>query len=83
MFYAESSLTKIIFRFTEPTILALILVNAAVLVVQASRTLLLPSTQVPITVTGYFHAWEDFVIFALFILFTYVLYLLIRVLTNL
>ncbi|KAI9570096.1 Ion transport protein-domain-containing protein [Boletus coccyginus] len=60
----------LIHPFTEPTILALILVNAIVLVVQASRTLLLPSTQVPITVTGYFHAWEDFVIFALFILFT-------------
>ncbi|KAF8122971.1 Ion transport protein-domain-containing protein [Boletus edulis] len=56
-------------RYTEPTILALILLNAVALVVQASRTLLLPSTQVPITVTGYFHAWEDFVIFVLFVLF--------------
>lgn len=61
-------------RYTEPIILALIVVNAVALVVQASRTLLLPSTQIPVTVTGYFHAWEDFVLFALFILFTYVLY---------
>ncbi|KAG6372714.1 Ion transport protein-domain-containing protein [Boletus reticuloceps] len=60
----------LIHPYTEPTILALILINAVALVVQASRTLLLPDTQVPITVKGYFHAWEDFVIFVLFILFT-------------
>ena len=54
-------------------VLALIIVNAVALVVQASRTLLLSPTQVPVAVTGYFHAWEDFVLFALFILFTYVL----------
>ncbi|KAG8215839.1 Ion transport protein-domain-containing protein [Butyriboletus roseoflavus] len=60
----------LIHPYTEPMILALIIVNAVVLVVQASRTLLLPSTQVPITITGYFHTWEDFVIFVLFILFT-------------
>ncbi|KAF8452208.1 Ion transport protein-domain-containing protein [Boletus edulis BED1] len=60
----------LIHPYTEPTILALILINAVALVVQASRTLLLPDTKVPITVKSYFHAWEDFVIFVLFILFT-------------
>ncbi|KAF8548118.1 hypothetical protein OG21DRAFT_1489654 [Imleria badia] len=60
----------LIHPYIEPTILALIVLNAVALVVQASRTLLLPSNQVPITVTGYFHAWEDFVIFVLFVLFT-------------
>ena len=47
-------------RYTEPLILALIVVNAVALVGQASRILLLPSTQVPTTVRGYFHNWEDF-----------------------
>lgn len=63
-------------------ILALIIVNAVALVVQASRTLLLPSTQVPVTVTGYFHMWEDFVLFVLFILFTYVLYPIVGIQAN-
>lgn len=82
MFQAEPPPTKIIARYTEPAILALILVNAVALVVQASRTQLLPPTQVPITVTGYFHAWEDFVIFVLFVLFTYVSFLMTRFPTN-
>ncbi|KIJ67326.1 hypothetical protein HYDPIDRAFT_127226 [Hydnomerulius pinastri MD-312] len=56
--------------YTEPVILALIIVNAIALVVQASRTLLLPSSQNPITQKGFFHAWEDYTIFVLFVLFT-------------
>lgn len=73
MFMAEPPLAETNTRCTELMILALIIVNAVALVVQASRTLLLSPTQVPVAVTGYFHAWEDFVLFALFILFTYVL----------
>ena len=69
-------------RFTEPTILALIVVNAVALVVQASRTLLLPPDQVPVKVEGYFHAWEDLFIFALFMIFTYVFCLMMRAPTN-
>ncbi|KAH0835701.1 Ion transport protein-domain-containing protein [Lanmaoa asiatica] len=69
----------LIHPYTEPMILVLIIVNAVALVVQASRTLLFPSTQVPITIMGYFHAWEDFVLFVLFILFTYVVEALARI----
>ncbi|KAG9312660.1 hypothetical protein JVU11DRAFT_7076 [Chiua virens] len=64
----------LIHPYTEPTILALIVVNAVALVVQASRTLLLPPSQAPVTATGYFHAWEDFILFTLFIVFTYVIH---------
>ncbi|KAF8840292.1 hypothetical protein BDN67DRAFT_996862 [Paxillus ammoniavirescens] len=56
--------------YTEPIILALIILNAIALVVQASRPLLLTSGQTPITQRGYFHAWEDYVLFVLFVLFT-------------
>ena len=70
MFKPSLPLTNIIVRYTEPTVLALIILNAVVLVIQASRTLLLPPDGVPITVRGYFHAWEDFVLFVLFVLFT-------------
>ncbi|KIK93928.1 hypothetical protein PAXRUDRAFT_828487 [Paxillus rubicundulus Ve08.2h10] len=56
--------------YTEPIILALIILNAVTLVVQASRPLLLPSSQIPIPQRGYFHVWEDYVLFALFVLFT-------------
>jgi hypothetical protein len=64
------SLANIIIRYTEPIILALIILNAIALVVQASQPLLLPSNQISITQKGYFHAWEDYVLFVLFVLFT-------------
>ncbi|KAF9236771.1 Ion transport protein-domain-containing protein [Melanogaster broomeanus] len=56
--------------FTEPIILTLIIFDAIALVLQASRSLLLPPSQTPTTEQGYFHAWEDYVIFVLFVLFT-------------
>ncbi|OJA17446.1 hypothetical protein AZE42_05939 [Rhizopogon vesiculosus] len=58
--------------WTEPSILCLIIINACVLISQASDTLLLPSDQtMPSPQQGYFHIWEDYVLFGLFILFTF------------
>ncbi|KAJ3843127.1 Ion transport protein-domain-containing protein [Lentinula raphanica] len=65
----------LIYPWTEPTILLLIIVNAVVLTLQASRSLTLPDganigDALPPHVTGYFHEWEDYVLFVLFVLFT-------------
>nr|GAT59750.1 predicted protein [Mycena chlorophos] len=54
--------------WTEPLILLLIIINAIILIIQASRTLLLADP--PTVVRGYFHQWEDFGLFALFVIFT-------------
>ncbi|KAG6337188.1 hypothetical protein ID866_1902 [Astraeus odoratus] len=60
--------------YSEPVILALILATAVVLVVQASRTVVLSSNQtVPSPQKGYFHTWEDYALFVFYILFTWVL----------
>ncbi|KAG1745083.1 Ion transport protein-domain-containing protein [Suillus paluster] len=57
--------------WTEPLILCFIILNACVLISQASRTVLLPSDQaMPTPQKGFFHVWEDYVLFGLFILFT-------------
>ncbi|KAF8962909.1 high-affinity cell membrane calcium channel [Flammula alnicola] len=59
--------------YTEPGILILIMLNAVVLTVQAAKTLTLPTADgptLPPRVRGYFHSWEDYVLFALFIVFT-------------
>ncbi|KLO12110.1 hypothetical protein SCHPADRAFT_875932 [Schizopora paradoxa] len=61
--------------WTEPVILLLIIVNAIVLTVQAARSLTLPdssgdNTSRPPPVHGYFHSWEDYVLFVMFILFS-------------
>lgn len=67
-------------RWTEPVILVLIVFNAIVLTVQAARSITLPDATdsdpnpMPSAVSGYFHTWEDYALFILFILFTYVLY---------
>ncbi|KAF8882238.1 Ion transport protein-domain-containing protein [Infundibulicybe gibba] len=74
----ESGLRLALYRFltyewTEPTILLLIIINAMVLTIQASRSLTLPTsdgTSFPPPTRGYFHSWEDYVLFGLFILFT-------------
>lgn len=53
-------------------ILLLILTNAVVLFIQAARSITLPedgSGEAP-HVQGYFHGWEDYVLFVLFCLFT-------------
>ena len=60
-------------RWTEPGILLLIIVNAVVLFIQASISHALPSSwpdgNPPPSVSGYFHTWEDYVLFVLFCLF--------------
>ncbi|KAL0066269.1 calcium channel protein [Marasmius tenuissimus] len=58
-------------QWTEPTILLLIIINAVVLTVQGARNLVLSDPDdVPEPVKGYFHTWEDWVLFGLFVLFT-------------
>lgn len=60
--------------WTEPIVLLLIVFNAIVLTIQAARSLTLPDddsdSPLPPPVRGYFHAWEDYALFFLFILFT-------------
>ncbi|KAI0667461.1 Ion transport protein-domain-containing protein [Trametes maxima] len=63
----------LIYPWTEPTILLLIIFNGLVLTIQASRPHALPEDwedDRPPPVAGYFHAWEDYVLFGLFSLFT-------------
>ncbi|KAF9557915.1 high-affinity cell membrane calcium channel [Agrocybe pediades] len=58
---------------TEPLILILIMLNAVVLTIQAFPSLTLPTVDgpaLPPRVRGYFHSWEDYVLFVLFIVFT-------------
>ena len=61
-------------RWTEPVILLLIIINAVVLTIQASRFHALPEDYpddtLPPPILGYFHGWEDYVLFGLFCLFT-------------
>lgn len=52
-------------RCTEPTILALIIFNVVVLVIQAAAPLNEPRVD-----DGYFHSWTDFALLGLFIVFT-------------
>lgn len=57
--------------WTEPILLCLIIFHAVVLTIQASFSLTLEnSTDQPPEIQGYFHQWEDYALFALFILFT-------------
>ncbi|KAL0565893.1 calcium channel protein [Marasmius crinis-equi] len=61
----------LVHRWTEPSILLLIIVNAVVLTIQGARNLTLSDDDAePERVRGYFHTWEDFVLFGLFIIFT-------------
>ncbi|KAH9939624.1 Ion transport protein-domain-containing protein [Epithele typhae] len=63
----------LLFPWTEPIILLLIIVNAVVLTIQASRNHALPEDfkdDRPPPLTGYFHRWEDYALFGLFCLFT-------------
>ncbi|KAF8639058.1 hypothetical protein AX17_001754 [Amanita inopinata Kibby_2008] len=62
----------LVHRWTEPAILVLIIINALVLTIQAARTLTLSSdpNATPPPVKGYFHTWEDFVLFMLFSVYT-------------
>ncbi|KAJ7186710.1 Ion transport protein-domain-containing protein, partial [Mycena filopes] len=58
----------LVYPWTEPIILLLIILNAVLLTIQAARPLTLADP--PAVVKGYFHAWEDTALFILFILFT-------------
>ncbi|KAJ7058571.1 Ion transport protein-domain-containing protein [Mycena amicta] len=58
----------LVYPWTELVILLLIILNAVILTIQASRTLLLSDP--PTVIRGYFHQWEDFALFVLFIIFT-------------
>ncbi|KAI0776961.1 Ion transport protein-domain-containing protein [Trametes elegans] len=64
----------LVYPWTEPVILLLIIFNGLVLTIQASRSHPLPEDwpddTPPPPVVGYFHAWEDYVLFGLFCLFT-------------
>lgn len=54
----------------------LIIVNAVILTLQSSPRLTLPTSDgrsFPPMVKGYFHTWEDYALFVLFIIFTCVL----------
>lgn len=53
------------FRWTDPIILTLIILNVIVLTIQATPGLFEPRQP-----GGYFRQWEDYAIFALFIVFT-------------
>lgn len=58
---------------TEPFILILIILNAIILTIQAFPSLTLPTANgptLPPKIKGYFHTWEDYALFALFIVFT-------------
>lgn len=71
-------------------ILILIILNAVVLTIQAFGSLTLPASgnpSIPPHIKGYFHTWEDYALFALFIIFTcvhfrlfFVLYWLLNIL---
>ncbi|KAF9530724.1 Ion transport protein-domain-containing protein [Crepidotus variabilis] len=77
---SESKVRLALFMFlvhplTEPLILLLIILNAVVLTIQAFPVLVLPSsldgqTPLPPRIHGYFHSWEDYVLFVLFNIFT-------------
>ncbi|KAG6896194.1 hypothetical protein C0992_009767 [Termitomyces sp. T32_za158] len=63
----------LVYSWTEPIILVLIIINAVVLTIQAALPLTLSTsdgTAVPPRIKGYFHSWEDYALFVLFIIFT-------------
>ncbi|KAF8151534.1 high-affinity cell membrane calcium channel [Crassisporium funariophilum] len=74
----ESRIRLTLFRFlvhplTEPIILIFIILNAVILTIQAFPSLTLPTANgpaLPPRIKGYFHSWEDYGLFVLFIGFT-------------
>ncbi|KAJ7159975.1 hypothetical protein C8R43DRAFT_1233933 [Mycena crocata] len=58
----------LVYPWTEPIILLLIILNAVILAIQSSRTLTLANP--PLIIAGYFHAWEDYALVSLFVVFT-------------
>lgn len=57
-------------RWTEPIILLLIVFNAVVLTIQAARGIAPVDDNSHLQQRGYFQAWEDYALFALFVVFT-------------
>ncbi|KAL0948006.1 hypothetical protein HGRIS_010628 [Hohenbuehelia grisea] len=61
----------LIYPWTEPIILLLIFVNAIILTIQAFPSLTLSGPNAaPPRESGYFHSWEDYALFVLFIIYT-------------
>ncbi|KAF5341523.1 hypothetical protein D9758_012561 [Tetrapyrgos nigripes] len=56
--------------WTEPVILLFIILNAVILTFQSARSITLPEGEEPPRTRGYFHTWEDWALFFLFIIFT-------------
>ncbi|KAG9016762.1 calcium channel protein [Tulasnella sp. 427] len=61
----RSMLSFLLWRWTEPIILLLIMFNAVVLTIQAHRSVFIVGRE-----DGFFHTWEDYALFVLFIIFT-------------
>ena len=63
-------------RWTEVIIFLLIIVNALVLTIQSAPSLTLPDAAggaqnpMPTPVRGYFHTWEDYALFVVFVVYT-------------
>lgn len=65
-------------RWTEPIILLLIILNAVILTIQAAPNTALSADQqpdsdgnvLPPRISGFFHGWEDYALFTLFVIFT-------------
>ena len=62
----------LVYRWTEPLILFLIICDAVILTIQAARNVALPADGdgTPLQISGYFHQWEDYALFVLFVFFT-------------
>ncbi|KAI0338514.1 hypothetical protein BDW22DRAFT_1362860 [Trametopsis cervina] len=60
----------LVYGWTEPSILLLIIFNAVVLTIQAARNIAPSDDDPPVKYTGYFHGWEDYALLVLFIIFT-------------
>ncbi|KAG8944623.1 calcium channel protein [Tulasnella sp. 424] len=61
----RAMLSLLLWRWTEPIILLLIMVNAVVLTIQAHRSVFVNGRE-----DGFFGTWEDYALFVLFIIFT-------------
>lgn len=65
------------FRWTEPLLLLLIVANVVILTIQSARDVFKHPRPAS---AGYFHEWEDYVIFVIFVIFT--LEMLARILVS-
>lgn len=63
----RAALAVLVWPWTEPAILVLIVLNIVILTIQSAPN---AYTHAVYRGSGYFHAWEDYVLFAIFVLFT-------------